>query len=110
MNDWQSGLLGVAAAFAVYGALQLKDRLPVDDALDVAAFHLVAGVVGSLSIGVVMGWHQLGVQALAVAVTIGYSAAATLLIGLLLKFLFGMRIDATVEQHGIDSVHRLGPN
>lgn len=109
LSDWQSGLLGAVAAFAVYGVLQLKDRLPVDDALDVAAFHLVAGVVGSLSIGVVTGWHQLGVQALAVAVTIAYSAGATLIIGLLLKFVFGMRIDAAVEQHGIDSVHRLDP-
>jgi Amt family ammonium transporter len=107
LHDWQAGVLGMTAALAVYFALQYKDKLPIDDALDVAAFHLVAGVVGSLSIGVALGWRQLGVQAIAVMATIAFSALATWVIGLLLKFVFGMRVATSIEQDGIDTVHRM---
>lgn len=105
LNDWQSSLLGAVAAIIVYGVLMLKDRLPVDDALDVAAFHFVAGVVGSLSIGVALGWEQLGIQAIAVGSTIAYAGIATLIIGLILKYTLGLRVSEEIETNGVDSLH-----
>jgi ammonium transporter, Amt family len=104
---WEAALLGVVAAAAVYGALKLKDRLPVDDALDVAAFHSVAGVVGSLGIGVYLGWHQLGVQLVTVLGTIGIAVVGTLIIGLLIKYILGLRMPEHSEVDGIDSLHEL---
>lgn len=105
LSDWQAALLGVLTAAAVYGALELKNRLPVDDALDVAAFHLIAGAVGSLYAGAATSWHQLGVQAIAVGSTVGYAAAITLLIGLWIKLTFGLRVAPEVESGGIDVLH-----
>ena len=105
LGTWESALLGVVAAAAVYGVLMWKDRMPVDDALDVAAFHGVAGVVGSLGIGVFLGWHQFGVQLATVVCTIGYAGVIALVIALCIRGLMGLRINETAELDGIDSLH-----
>lgn len=105
LNDWQSGLLGFVTAIIVYGALMLKSRLPVDDALDVAAFHWVAGVVGSLSIGVALGWEQLGIQSVAVLATTAYAFIVTLVIGAAIKYTIGLRVKDDIEIRGIDATH-----
>jgi ammonium transporter, Amt family len=104
---WEAALLGAAAALAVYAVLTYKDRLPVDDALDVAAFHGIAGIVGSLGIGVALGWSQLGTQAIAVGATVGFAGIVTLVIALLIKYTIGLRISEPVEVDGIDSLHSI---
>jgi ammonium transporter, Amt family len=105
LSDWQAVLLGLLTALAVYGALEFKNRLPVDDALDVAAFHLIAGVVGSLFAGAATSWHQLGVQGIAVGSTIAYSVVVTAIIGFWIKYTLGLRVAPEVESNGVDSLH-----
>lgn len=107
-------IIGFIAALAVYGALLLKNRFPVDDALDVAAFHAVAGMIGSLAIGLLgvdvglfygNGLHQLGIQIVAIVSTILYAGIITLLLALGMKYTVGIRVTSTVEQNGIDQTH-----
>jgi Amt family ammonium transporter len=83
--------LGALAAFPSYYALLWRARTRLDDSLDVVAAHGVGGTVGALLTGVLAQkvWNtatdgalfgnpkQLGIQFVAVAATIVYSAAVS---------------------------------
>ncbi|MGH3757417.1 ammonium transporter [Actinophytocola sp.] len=111
-------LAGALCAFAV----ALKTWLRFDDSLDVAGVHLVAGMLGSLMVGLLAttsvnsagadglfyggGYSLLGKQALAVLVVALYSFCATMGIGVLVGRLIGNRVSPRAEQAGLDlTVH-----
>lgn len=108
--------LGIVATIAAYYAVaKLKHRLGYDDALDVFGIHGVAGIVGALGTAIVyqpaLGGPgdgstalvaQLGIQALAVAIAIGWAACGTALIAALLKAVMGLRVDPETEYEGLD--------
>lgn len=108
--------LGIVATIAAYFAVaKLKHRLGYDDALDVFGIHGVAGIVGALGTAIVyqpaLGGPgdgstalvaQLGIQALAVAIAIGWAASGTALIAALLKAVMGLRVDPETEYEGLD--------
>ena len=108
--------LGIVATIAAYFAVaKLKHRLGYDDALDVFGIHGVAGIVGALGTAIVyqpaLGGPgdgstalvaQLGIQALAVAIAIGWAAGGTALIAALLKAVMGLRVDPETEYEGLD--------
>src|ERR671918_1109033 len=49
-----SFLLGIVLGFAsYYGILLIKERLKIDDALDVSSVHGITGIVGTIAIGLV---------------------------------------------------------
>lgn len=106
-------LLGVIAGGACAFAIDWKYRLGYDDSLDVVGLHLVAGVIGTLFLGLFafddglfMGGTAglLTVQAISVAGVMCYSFVASLLIALGVKALTGLRVPAEVEEGGIDSI------
>ena len=114
VNELGAAAIAVVAAVAVYFVLQFKDRFPVDDALDVGAFHAVAGIVGGLMIGLVAldvgvfyggGFEQLGIQASSVGACLGFAALATWVIASILKMTIGIRVDSQLEESGIDDHH-----
>lgn len=116
VNEVGAAIIAVAAVVAVYFVLQFKDRFPVDDALDVGAFHAVAGIVGGLLIGLVGldvgvfyggGFEQLGIQTISVVSCLAFAAAATFAIALALKHTIGIRVDNELEENGIDDHHEL---
>ncbi|MFH0893712.1 MAG: ammonium transporter [Bacteroidota bacterium] len=49
---WASPIIGIAAGLVCYYAVQLKNRLKWDDALDVWGVHGVGGVLGTILLGV----------------------------------------------------------
>ena len=118
--------LGAMAIGAIAGvlcalAVGLKYRLKVDDSLDVVGVHLVGGLVGTLLIGVFAtaasptgvdgllyggGFDQLGKQAVGAGAVLGYSLVLTLVIGLIIKAVVGLRVTPETEVSGIDlAVH-----
>ncbi len=115
---WAAVVIGIFAGIFCALAVSLKYRFGLDDSLDVVGVHLVAGIWGSLAIGVFGtkvvnslgldgllyggGADLLTKQALGVAVVAGYSFAATLLIGLIIEKTIGFRIKAEKEVEGID--------
>ena len=114
VNTTGALIIGAIASFAVYAVLMLKDRFPIDDALDVAAFHAVAGIVGSLSIGLVgteaglfygNGLEQLGIQGIAVGSTILFAGVVTFILATLIKYTIGLRACGEIESNGMDMVH-----
>lgn len=112
--------LGLVAGVVCSYAVGLKHRLGYDDSLDVAGVHMVGGVVGTLAIGVLGtrivnaagadgllyggGAALLGRQAFAVVVVLGYTFAATWVIGTALDRWLGFRIARDAELEGIDLV------
>ncbi|MGE5136143.1 MAG: ammonium transporter [Gemmatimonadota bacterium] len=110
--------IGLAAGAVCALAVGLKYRLGYDDSLDVVAVHGVGGVVGLLLLGFLAtrgvnphgadgllyggGLGQLGRQALATAVTIGFSATLTFGIAWAIQKTIGLRVSAEAEWDGID--------
>jgi Amt family ammonium transporter len=105
-------LAGVVPFFAV---AYLKKILGYDDALDTFGVHGVGGTMGAILTGVfadekanavVAGLKEglLMNQLKAVALTIVWSVVATVVIGLVVKVLFGLRPSLEDEDTGLDLV------
>jgi Amt family ammonium transporter len=109
-------LLGALASLACYGFVSsLKNRLKIDDSLDVFGIHGLGGIVGSLGTALValpaLGGHggadyafghQLLWQAAAVTVAIAWSAAGSALCFVAVKRVTVLRFDREREREGLD--------
>ncbi len=109
-------LIGLAAGGLCYSATLLRERLKIDDALDVFAVHGVGGVFGAVATGVLAtsavqaaysglidgNAGQVLTQLVAVGATIAYAVVATFVIVKLVDAILGIRISARDEELGID--------
>ncbi|TWS25242.1 ammonium transporter [Tsukamurella sputi] len=104
-------ILGVVAGIAAAFGVGLKSRFGFDDSLDVVGVHLVAGVIGTVSLGFLAkdtglfyggDYKQLVVQIVIAAVALAFTAILTAVIAFALKPL-GWRIDKESEADGIDN-------
>jgi ammonium transporter, Amt family len=110
-------MIGAIAAFPSYFALLYRATTRLDDSLDVVAAHGVGGITGALLTGVFASkaWNagggdglvygnprQLGVQAIAILVTLVYSAIGTLIIVKALALITRLRTNAREEGMGMD--------
>ncbi len=109
--------LGAAGGAVCFCAVQLvKQKLAIDDSLDVFAVHGVGGMIGSLlsplcmiaamggpglAEGVTLG-GQLGAQAVAVGVTVLWTLVLTLITAKGVALFFPMRVDEEAEHDGLD--------
>ncbi|WP_031431768.1 ammonium transporter [Methylomicrobium agile] len=111
--------IGVAAGAVCFFATQyVKRTLKIDDSLDVFPVHGVGGITGSLLTGVfasgsfgglglaegVTIGSQVGVQALAILVTIAWSAFFSFVLLKLIDKFVGLRVTADEEVQGLDQV------
>jgi Amt family ammonium transporter len=110
-------VIGFIAGAVCYGAILLRQRMQIDDALDVWAVHGVGGTLGILLTGVLAttavntvgsGWvdgnfGQVGTQCVAIAAVWAYSALATFGILKLVDALVGLRVDEAEEVAGLDA-------
>ena len=109
-------LLGSLASLVCYGFVgSLKNRLQLDDSLDVFGIHGLGGIVGSIGTAFValpalgghgaadyaLGWQLLR-QIGAVAVAIAWSAAGSALCFALIRKLMSLRHDRDAEREGLD--------
>jgi Amt family ammonium transporter len=108
-------VIGLAAGAVCYSATLLRERLRIDDALDVFAVHGVGGTLGALATGVfavaaiggVSGAiegnvGQVAIQALAVVVTYVFCGVATFAIVKVVDLILGIRVRPADEQLGLD--------
>jgi Amt family ammonium transporter len=110
-------VIGFLAGAVCYGAILLRQRLKIDDALDVWAVHGVGGTLGIFLTGVLAvaavnaGYsglidgnpHQVVVQLVAIAATWIYSAVATLIILKAVDLAVGLRVGEDEEEAGLDA-------
>ncbi|MCE2426028.1 MAG: ammonium transporter [Pseudomonadales bacterium] len=112
-------LIGIGAGTVCFLATNfMKQKLKIDDSLDVFPVHAVGGALGTIltglfastALGVFSGQEeisipsQLGVQALGVAVTLGYTALGTYIILKVTNVLVGNRVSDEEETEGLDLV------
>jgi Amt family ammonium transporter len=112
-------ILGIVLGFAsYYGIVLLKERLKIDDALDVSSVHGITGIVGSLSIGIFasqvinpagpVGWlysgspMQLIIQGVGVAVAAILGFFGTYIILKIIDYVVGLRVNEDEEDLGLD--------
>ena len=126
-----SGSVGPAAAVVIgltagvvcyFATIALKNRLKIDDSLDVFPVHGVGGALGTLLAGIFCSPNlgifsgngfsdgidsiagQLGVQATGVAATFIYTAVVSWVLFKVVDGLIGLRVDADEETIGLDLV------
>ena len=115
---WAAVVIGVFAGIFCSLAVSLKFRFGFDDSLDVVGVHLVAGVWGSLAIGLFGaqavnsiglnglfyggGTKLLIMQAWGVGLVAAYSFVVTLIIAFAIEKTIGFRIKPDKEIEGID--------
>lgn len=110
-------LFGALAAVICYAAIQLvKQRLEIDDSLDVFAVHGVGGMTGSLLLAVFLSESlggtgyaegmamasQLSAQLIGVGVTLLWSIVGSVIVALMVSVLFPMRVSEETERDGLD--------
>ena len=121
-----SGFVGPMAAIALgagvsiisFFAIRLKAKLGYDDTLDVFGVHGIGGIWGALATGLFAakavnaagadglfyggGTALLVKQAVGVGIAVAYAAVGTLILGLLIKAVMGLRADPEAEEMGLD--------
>ncbi|MCP5333356.1 MAG: ammonium transporter [Pseudomonadales bacterium] len=113
-------LIGFVAGIVCYYMTQLlKQKLKIDDSLDVFPVHGVGGILGTLLAGLFasdqlglfsgQGYaegrtmaSQLAIQFIGVVTTLGYTALTTYLLLKLIDWLVGMRVESDEETMGLD--------
>ena len=107
--------LGLVAGALCAVAVGLKYKLGYDDSLDVVGVHLVAGLWGTVAIGLLGtdtglfyggGIQQLVVQALIAVAAVALSGLVTAVVAIGLRATLGWRVSEDDETAGIDqNVH-----
>ncbi len=110
-------VIGAIAGALCYSAVRLKPRLGYDDALDVVGVHGVGGTWGALATGLFASVAvnaagangafygnpaQLGLQAVAVAVTIGFAFVGSIILYKVVDAMVGLRVIEQDEEGGLD--------
>ncbi len=112
-------ILGIVLGFAsYYGIVLLKERLKIDDALDVGSIHGITGIVGSLAIGIFasqsinpagpVGWlysgspMQLIIQGVGVGVAALMAFVGTIVIMKIIDYTVGLKVNEDEEDLGLD--------
>ena len=109
-------IIGLAAGGLCYGATLLRERVKVDDALDVFAVHGVGGTFGAIATGVFATTlinplgsglidgnpQQVVTQIVAVGATIAYAVIATFVIVKVVDVVLGLRVKSSEEEVGLD--------
>ena len=109
--------LGVLASLVCYQAVELvKQRVRIDDSLDVFAVHGVGGMLGTLAVSVLAATSlggagyasgmdmaaQAGVQAMGLAAAVVWSALATLVLAFIVEKTVGLRARDEAVEEGLD--------
>eukprot|EP01094_Clydonella_sp_ATCC50884_P000755 TRINITY_DN1057_c0_g1_i1.p1 TRINITY_DN1057_c0_g1~~TRINITY_DN1057_c0_g1_i1.p1 ORF type:complete len:225 (+),score=65.07 TRINITY_DN1057_c0_g1_i1:1260-1934(+) len=120
LKSYYAALSAVIIVLGAYlGIYVLKEKLRIDDALDVSSVHGLTGVIGSLAIGFFAdksvnpagadGWvhgnfRQVWVQMVGVGVALAWSGVVTLVLAFLLQRFefFKMVVSEEIEDRGLD--------
>ncbi len=103
--------IGSIAGFVVIFAVEFFDRIRIDDPVGAISVHGVCGALGTLLVGLFAvdgglfyggGVKQLGVQAIGVLATFGWTLLTAGALFLALKYTVGLRVKEEEEIEGLD--------
>jgi Amt family ammonium transporter len=110
-------VIGLVSGVVCYLAVLAKPKLGYDDSLDVVGVHCVGGIVGALLTGVFASKlvnsaggdgllygnpSQLGIQVIAIGVTLAYSFIISYILFKILDATMGLRVTSEDEVAGLD--------
>ena len=110
-------IIGTLAAIVCYGAVTLiRNKMKIDDSLDVFAVHGVGGILGTLLIPFLAGIGplapglgdasiagQFGAQLTGVLAVCAWSIVASVILLVVVKALVGLRVSEGDEEEGLDT-------
>jgi Amt family ammonium transporter len=115
VQPWAAAVIGIVCCFVCYGAVMLRGKLNLDDALDVWGVHGVGGAIGILFVGIfasavvnkVSGLiegnvNQFLVQLLGMVIAIVYSFILTYALLWVSNLFTPVRVPQEVETNGLD--------
>jgi Amt family ammonium transporter len=120
VDPWAAVVIGVVAGFIAPPIVVLLDKMRIDDPIGAIPVHGIAGIWGTLAIGVfategrigelgvgpglVYGGsgEQLWVQFYGILATIAFTGAACLIVFLAIKYTVGLRVSEEEELAGLD--------
>ena len=107
-------IIGLGAGVICYGAVELLQKLKVDDALAVWGVHGMGGTWGALATGLFVGigfgglaegvtrGEQVLYQLAGIGATWGWALVTTAVILVAIKYTLGIRADESQEEEGLD--------
>ena len=91
----------IAGILCLEGVHAIRDRLKIDDTLDVFAVHGIGGIFGTVMLAIL--GHASWVGQLGGVLIVGlYATVISIIIAIVLKALIGMRVDEETEVTGLD--------
>ncbi len=108
-------IIGAVAGALCFGAIELLQKLKIDDAVAVWGVHGVGGTWGALATGLFVGigfgaladgvsrGEQILLQLVGIGASWGWSFVMTAIILLALKYTIGLRVSAEEESVGLDA-------
>nr|WP_217913585.1 ammonium transporter [Miltoncostaea marina] len=117
VDPWAAVLIGLVGGLIVPPVVVAVDRLRVDDPVGALPAHGLAGIWGTLAIGLFAtaertgareglflggGGEQLWVQFYGIAATVGFTFVACLIVFAAIKYTVGLRVSEEHELAGLD--------
>ncbi len=102
-NHLLSIIIGGIGGVLVVASVPLLDRLRIDDVVGAIPAHLVAGIWGTLAVGI-FGAGSLGIQLLGILAVGVFVVATSGVLWLALKFTLGIRVSEEEEHAGLDTM------
>jgi Amt family ammonium transporter len=106
VGPWAALLIGgIAGILCQEAVVLIRNRIKIDDTLDVFAVHGVGGIFGTIMIAV-LGAGTWAAQLGSLAIVGVFTTVVTLVLIYLCKAVLAIRVDAETETNGLDlSVH-----
>ena len=112
VSPWGAVIIGTICGIVLVFAIEFFDhKLHIDDPVGASSVHGVCGILGTLMTGLLAtdgglfyggGWHLLGIQSLGILVIDCWAAVCGFLLFFGIKKFAGLRVEARVEDEGLD--------
>jgi Amt family ammonium transporter len=100
-NHFYALIVGGVGAVIVVFAVPLLDKLKIDDVVGAIPVHLMAGIWGTLCVGI-FGSGNIGSQLLGIVAVGVFVFCTSLIVWLVLKVTMGIRVSEEEEELGLD--------
>jgi Amt family ammonium transporter len=100
-NHFYALIVGGVGAVIVVFAVPLLDKLKIDDVVGAIPVHLMAGIWGTLCVGI-FGSGSIGSQLLGIVAVGVFVFVTSLIVWLVLKVTIGIRVSEEEEELGLD--------
>ena len=102
-NHFLSIIIGAIGGCLVVVAVPLFDKLKIDDVVGAISAHLVAGIWGTLAVGI-FGAGDLITQIIGIVAVGAFMVITSAIVWLALKYTIGIRVSEEEEELGLDKV------